>query len=264
MRWVALLIILFAPVAWTQEARPTVISLDYCADQFVLGLADREQILGVSMDAEKPFSHLRARAAGLRQVRASAEDVIALQPDLVIRSWGGDARALGFYERFGIRVHQIGYAVDFEGVARETRAVAMALHQVERGDALIAGMPDASPDAGRSALYMTPGGFTAGTQTLVGAIMAQAGLGNAAGEGSWQALPLETLLLDPPTFALTAFFGFGTDKADHWSLTHHPVLRNIMAGADTLSMTESRITCPTWLVGDEVRSLRVAIEGQGE
>ena len=46
-----------------------IVSLDYCADQFVLGLADRERILALSPDAVKDFSYLRAEAAGLPAVR---------------------------------------------------------------------------------------------------------------------------------------------------------------------------------------------------
>jgi iron complex transport system substrate-binding protein len=245
-----------------EEWRPSVISLDFCADQFVLGLADPDQIVAVSKDAEKPFSYYRDKATGLRQVRASAEDVIALQPDLVIRSWGGDARALAFYERFGIEVHQIGYASDMAGVERETRAAALALGQVAHGEERIAAMPELASLSGQSALYLTPGGVTAGEATLIGAIMSRAGLENAAGPGSWQALPLESLVFHPPSLALSAFFGFDTDNADHWSLTHHPVMRRIMAEATTIGMDESRITCPTWLVGDEATALHQALEGQ--
>ena len=105
------LFLLCGPFAAAQQAeRPTVVSLDYCADQFVLGLADREQILAVSHGADKPHSYLRERADGIPQIRSATEDVIALNPDLVMAQWGADARALAMYERFGIEVHQIGSA----------------------------------------------------------------------------------------------------------------------------------------------------------
>ena len=260
-RLTALFLVLLSPLANAEKARPSVISLDYCADQFVLGLADRNQILAVSNDAEKPFSHYQDKAVGLTKVRASAEDVIALKPDLVIRSWGGDARALTFYERFGIAVHQIGYASDMEGVVRETRSVALALGQMTRGEEQIAAMPEPASTTDQTALYLTPGGVTAGDATLIGAIMRRAGLSNAAGEGRWQALPLETLVLDPPPLALSAFFGFDTDSVDQWSMAHHPALRRILAGTQTIRMDESRLTCPTWLVADEAEAIRHALEG---
>ena len=66
-----------------------VVSLDYCADQFLLKLADPEQILALSPDAGAGFSYLREEAQGSPTVRPRAEDLIALSPDLAIRSYGG-------------------------------------------------------------------------------------------------------------------------------------------------------------------------------
>ncbi len=264
LRPVVLLLILLVPLAQAEEGRPRVISLDYCADQFVLGLADREQIEAVSPDAVRPFSFYRDQAARLPRVRAMAEDVIALRPDLVIRSWGGDTRALGFYERLGIKVHQIGYATDMAGIEREVRAAAAALYQVERGEELIATMPAAVEASGRVALYLTPGGMTTGEATLTGMILRRAGLTNGAGPGGWQALPLEALVRDPPDLAVLAFFGFGPDLTDMWSTGRHPVLHRLLRQAETLRVNESRITCPTWLVADEAAALSRALRGERE
>ena len=65
-----------------------IVSLDFCADQYVLKLADRGSILALSPEAVMAHSYLREQAAGLRSVRPLAEDAIALQPDLVVRSYG--------------------------------------------------------------------------------------------------------------------------------------------------------------------------------
>ena len=51
-----------------------IVSLDYCADQYVLKLADREQILAISPDATGDFSYMREAARGVPTVRAAAED----------------------------------------------------------------------------------------------------------------------------------------------------------------------------------------------
>ena len=246
-----------AAMAAAQD-KPRVVSLDYCADQFVLGLADRDQILAVSHHATRDFSQLRERAEGLSQVRALAEDVIALQPDLVIRSWGGDARALEFYERVGIDVVQVGYAPDFDGAARVTRDIAKALGQTERGEELVKGLDWQAPETGDTALYLTPGGVTAGQGTMVDAIMGAAGLENTVDQQGWVSLPLETLVQAPPQRVLAAFFGFDEDTASNWSLSRHPVMRRILKDAETVEMTEARLTCPAWFVADEARALEGA------
>ena len=66
-----------------------IVSLDFCADQYVLKFADREQILAVSPDAVRGFSYMRDTAIGIPSVRPIAEDVLILKPDLIIRSYGG-------------------------------------------------------------------------------------------------------------------------------------------------------------------------------
>ena len=256
----ALLLLLWPLAAAAQETRPSVVSLDYCADQFVLGLADREQILGVSHGADKPHSYLRKKAAGLRQIRSATEDVIALNPDLVVNHWGADARALAMYERFGIDVHQIGWGSDIEAARQETLRAADAMGKSQRGKRLAENMPGAAGQADRAALYITPGGLTSGEATLVGAVMRHAGLQNAAGPGSWQALPLETLILNPPKFAITAFFDFDTDRQDHWSVTHHPLMWRVLDGADAAALNEARIICPAWFVADEAAALAEAVK----
>lgn len=237
-----------------QAERPTVVSLDYCADQFVLGLADREQMLAVSSDADKPFSHLNALAKGVPMVRSSAEDVIALNPDIVVRSWGGDARALEFYERIGIETVQVGYASDVAGAIQVTRDIAARLGRSDRADELIRHMEDTPTSA--EAVYLTPGGVTAGRGTMVDSIMAEAGIQNRVDQSGWSSLPLEALVLDPPVFALTAFFGFDTDETDRWSLSRHPVMQKLLENSKVIQLDESRLACPAWFVQDEVANIR--------
>ena len=255
-----LLMLGLAGAAEAAPARPTVVSLDYCADQFVLALADRDQILAVSKDAGRQFSHLREKAGGIPQVRAAAEDVIALGPDLVVRSWGGDARALAFYERFGIRTVQLGYAADVQGTVDVTRAVAREIGQEARAEALVAAMPAPAAPTGQSALYVTPGGVSAGRGTLIGSIMAQAGLANANRKEGWTSLPLEQLVLAPPQTMLTAFFGFDDDATDRWSVSRHPVMQRLMQAARVIPMDESRVSCPAWFVADEAADIARALE----
>ena len=74
-----------------------IVSLDYCADQFVLALADREQIAALSRGARRDDSYFRARAAGIRQTRGALEEVLALDPQGVVLSNGpGDPEPLVF------------------------------------------------------------------------------------------------------------------------------------------------------------------------
>lgn len=255
-----------AAAAHGQE-RPTVVSLDYCADQFVLGLAGRDQILALSVDADADFSALRDDAAGLPEVRSAAEDVLALQPDLVVRSYGGDARALALFERVGIAVHQIGYTQGFADVARVVEESAQALGRPQAGAALIARMNATLDRAGASAgpspqaLYVTPGGATAGSDTAIDALLTAAGFDNAAGDRTgWLSLPLETLLLDPPELIVTGFFDTKATRLDHWSAARHPVLEDYFEAIPTVHVEGALLTCGTWMLADAALSARMQFE----
>ncbi len=241
-------------------ARPSLVSLDYCADQYALALADRSQILALSKDSGRAFSHLRGKAAGIAQVRAAAEDVIALKPDIVLRSWGGDARALAFYRRLGIGTVEIGPAVDIPGAAALLRGVAGELGQDARAEAIIAAMPAARPGSGRPALYVTPGGVSAGRGTVIDALMAHAGLENANRAAGWTSLPLELLVLRPPERVLAAFFGFEGDATDHWSVSRHPVMARLMAAAQVIDLEEARVSCADWFLADEAAAVAASLE----
>ena len=253
---------------------PRVASLDFCADQFVLALADREQILAVSAQADDAHSALRAQAEGLPQLRDAAEEVLALQPDLVVRSYGGDARTLAFYQRLGLPLHQIGFASDFDGVRRNIREAAAALRQEARGEALIAHMDaqltDASLQTRPAALYLTPAGATSGSGTLMDAVIVAGGADNAAaadGSVGWRTLPLEALAFEAPDLVVTAFLDGDSAAKDGWALANHPVFQRLIETTPRVDLDGAYTACGAWLLADAVSDLRAgvaALEREGE
>jgi len=96
--------VVLALVATPSLAAPRVMSLDQCADQYVMALSPRDAIVGVSMRAGDPDSYLHAQAAGLPRRRASAESVLAARPNVVVRYWGGDALLSRTLARRGVTV----------------------------------------------------------------------------------------------------------------------------------------------------------------
>lgn len=245
--------------------QPRVVSLDYCADQYVLALADREQILGLSTGPDDAWSALRARAAGLPVIRDAAEDVVTRGPDLVVRSYGGGPQALRFYDRLGVEVHQLGFASTFQDIRDSVRAAAQALDQAERGEALVREMDAALAEASESArtrpaaLYVTPGGVTAGAGTLVHEILTAAGFENIAARGGaegWRDLPLEALVLDPPELIVTGFFDMPEHRVDNWSATRHPALKAQLEATPSVHLDGAHLSCPAWFAADAALEAR--------
>jgi iron complex transport system substrate-binding protein len=248
------------------DERPRVFSADVCADQYALALADPADIAALSPDAEKDFSHLRAKAKGIRQARPDAEQVLASRADVVLRHWGGDPMRLS---RLGVRVVTLGYAADFDAISENVRRAAAVLGRPERGEALIADLEwrrrrlDALGPSGISAVYVTPGGVTAGSGTMIDAIFHAAGVGNAAATSEgWIGLPLERLTHDPPGRIVAGFFDARSAAADNWSPARHPAFATLFANRRTIHLPADLISCPAWFSILAAEALRAGVNGQ--
>ncbi|MEZ5894224.1 MAG: ABC transporter substrate-binding protein [Parvularculaceae bacterium] len=246
-----LAIILAAAAVSPAMAKPRAVSLDYCADQYLLALADGDQIAAASRGADKDYSFQRERGAAVRRIRPDAEEVLALSPDVVLRQWGGGANAERTFGRFGARVVSLGFPEDFDGVRENVRIAAEALGQRARGEEIITQMDErldalATHPVNTRALYVTPGGVTAGRHTMIDAIMRAAGLRNiTAEEGKeyWPSLPAETLLLAPPDMVVAGFFDNRDERINYWSASRHPALKRVLAGRPTVYLSADLISC---------------------
>lgn len=247
------------------HALPRVVSLDYCADQYVLKLAAREQIAGVTAEAGRDYSAQREAAGGIRTVRPDAESILALRPDLVVRSWPGDGRLDAALERFGVEIHTLGDASDFDGVRAMIQAAAAAMDRTERGEAIVADMDAALAEAGAGpslgALYVTPGGVTAGAGVMLDAMIEAAGLTNhAAGASGWAPMPLEQLVAETPDLILAGFFDTATERVDQWSAGRHPVMRDRLEAIPSLDLDAAHLSCAAWHMADEALAIRRAVD----
>jgi len=253
-----------APSAVEATVRPTrVVSLDYCADQFVLKLADRDQIAALSRDATRHFSYMHAEAVGLPQVRSAAEDVLTLRPDLVVRAYGGGPNVQHLLSRGGAPVAQLGFAEDFDGIRRNIRAMAAALGHPARGEALIADMNArlakiAETRGEVSALYITQSGYTTGPGSMVDVVIDAAGYRNFEEPPGWRPIPLERLARETPDVIAAASFGADTARLDAWSASRHPVAQRRLATALVVPIDGAWTACGGWFLVDAVEALHAA------
>ena len=242
-----------------------IVSLDYCADNYVLKLADREQILALSPDAAKAFSYMRDAAVGVPTVRPLAEDVLLLRPDLIVRSYGGGPNAVGFFERAGVPVLQLGWASNIDSeemgsIPSLIQHMAEGLGQAERGDALIKEFRDRlnaiqRRDEADTAFYMTPGGVTTGPGSLVHEVMIAAGLQNFEEDPGWRSLPLERFAYERPDFIAVSFYDALSDPGDAWSASKHPVAQAQLTEANVVPLEGSWTACGAWFILDAVEAL---------
>lgn len=242
-----------------------IVSLDFCADNYVLKLADRDQILALSPGAVKDFTYMREAATGLPTVRPLAEDVLILKPDLVVRSYGGGPNAAAFFERAGVPVLQVGWASNIDGeemgsIPSLIQHMADGLGHSQRGQDLVQEFRDGlaavrARETEISALYMTPAGVTTGPGSLMHEALLLAGLTNFQETGGWRSLPLERLAYEQPDMIAASFFDTRTNHPNAWSASKHPVARTQLEGANVVFMEGAWTACGGWYILDAIEAL---------
>jgi cation diffusion facilitator family transporter len=212
-------------------APPRVVSINLCADQHLVALADASQIAALSpLAADPALSAVAERAAGFPRIRPSAEAVLAQRPDLVIAgAWGGrEAEAILRARR--IPVLRLGLAEDFDAIRAQLRAVGAALGHAARAEAAIAAMDaalPAKPEARAPALVWQAAGFTPGRGTLADAVLRAAGRTNAAPFAGYGTVRLERLVAQPPALLVLPARVQGNAPSLGEALLAHPALAAI-------------------------------------
>ncbi|MGN8097225.1 ABC transporter substrate-binding protein, partial [Methylobacterium sp. 22177] len=243
-RMLALTAILSAVPMGAAAAPVRVVSMNLCADELVLRLADRDQVLAVTYLARDPRgSTVASEAVGLPVTRGLTEEVVALKPDLVIAGAFTTRTTVGMLKRVGAPVLELGVPADLDGVRAQIRQVAAALGHPERGEAMVAALdarlaailPAKRP---LRALVMRPNAFTVAPGGLGDALIRAAGLVNVSAEIGRDRLgqvPLEAAALANPDLIVV------DEGAPGWpsladTLLHHPVFRALARAHRTVDI----------------------------
>jgi iron complex transport system substrate-binding protein len=266
MRWLWCIVVLaFASTAHAAPRR--IVSLDYCADQFVLALADRDQIAALSRGSQRDDSYYRDRARGIRQTRGTLEEVLALRPDLIVRNFGGPWDAEAVYGRFHVPVLQVGDTPSFGEARADLLDAARAMGHAERGatlardlDQRLARMADAAPRERPPMIYLSAGGAVAGRGTLMDAAITAAGGRNIWTGESWTVLPLERLIDTPPTLIAIGFFDHRRTQMNMWAPGRNAVFRRALARSRTVQLPLAAIACESWYAVDAAEAIAAVLQ----
>lgn len=205
-----------------------IVSLNPCLDAILADVAEPRQILAISHHSHDP----RATSMDLKEALRFAatggtvEEVLALDPDLVLASAFLPPATGQAFRRLGIEVETFGVASSIGQSRAQIKRLAELVGRPQRGEALIerierALVENAGAGAPVSALVWQQGGIVPGEDALMGQLLAHAGFSShsaARGLGQGAYLPLEQVLADPPRVVLAA----GAER-----MLTHPVLRNL-------------------------------------
>lgn len=216
---------------------PRIVSLNPCIDAVLVAIADRGQIAALSHYSRDPHGSTIADVArALPITYGSAEEVIALNPDLVLEAAISSPTTQAALARLGIATARFGVPETVADSLAQVRGIAAAIGQAQRGDALVArinaAIRTAAPAPGEarvSALVFMAGGFASGPGTLMDEMMRRAGLDNAMrgyGYTASRNVPLEQIIADPPRLLLSAASTPGMPSRAQ-RLVAHPALAGI-------------------------------------
>ena len=217
---------------------PRVMSTNLCADLLLLSVAAPEQIVSLSRASRDPsISPIADAAAAYPANEGGVEEILYRQPDiaLVYRGWSG-GRFETLLAHQDIEIVSVPYPKDWEDALATTRAVATRVGRAEQGVAIAAAAERRMRVLAQQlpplrALYLRPGGGSAGTGTYVDDVLERLGLRNLAaeaGHAGWGAVPLEAILLAAPDVFLLGYFE-QEQALTASAYARHPVLKALLA-----------------------------------
>ncbi|MCU0819596.1 MAG: ABC transporter substrate-binding protein [Beijerinckiaceae bacterium] len=269
MRWLgALLLLMGAASAEPQR----ILSLNLCTDQLLVDLAEPGQILGLSpfaRDASRSWAS--EKVSRLPALSGTAEEAIALRPDLVVSSQYMKRETRALIAARGIKV------VAFEDPATLAAARSQILEfgrligaesraeaRVTELDAAIADLRAASAASPRRVLPFSRRGWVAGRETLMADILREAGLINVAGEmglsiGGFARLEA-VVLLKPDLLLLTREPDRAEDQGQ--ALLLHPALARLFPPEKRIVLRESLTVCGGPALAEALRKLAALLRNR--
>ncbi|MBI3329661.1 MAG: ABC transporter substrate-binding protein [Nitrospinae bacterium] len=168
-----------------------IISLTLATDEILLALVERARLLAVTYLAvdERVSNMPREAAAVPHNIRADVEQIIALQPDLVVVASYTRGEVVKLLQDMGLVVFQFQEFESIAAIQENIRLVSQAVGEEARAEALIRAMntrlravagrlPHGRPRP--RVLYWGPRGLTGGSNTSLHDLITHAGGENLA------------------------------------------------------------------------------------
>lgn len=200
-----------------------IVSTNPCADAMLVEMVPANRIAAISHYSQDPGASSIPvdLARRFRATAGTAEEVIALHPDLVVVDSLTPRASRDAYARAGLNVLMLGWPATIADSRAQVMQVAQAVGALDKGRAMVARIDAALAAAAPSAralaatsartpapgtlLYLS-GNLATGPGTLLDELMTRAGLRNAAidyGLTHTGTIATEALIVRPPALILT-------------------------------------------------------------
>ncbi|MBV9063573.1 MAG: ABC transporter substrate-binding protein [Alphaproteobacteria bacterium] len=232
-----------------------VVSSFLCTDEYVFRLLPPKRIAGLSYlsaDTHPVVSTIAGQVKNIPLVRASAEQVLALHPDLVVTYENTNVRQTQLLRAAGLRVLEVPWAESLADVRKITRMLGAKLGAKARAETLVRAMDSALTAANQGVphqplrvLIYEPNGYATGGG-LTDQILATAGLQNVGSRSHLTrsgTLPIETVLtLAPDLMILNGERQEEPARAD--LVVQHPALKALSGRTLAVHTSLVPLLCP--------------------
>ena len=249
-------------------AAPRIVSMNICTDQLLLALADPPQILGLSRFSRDSRLGWVEGSQKFPILSGGAEDILVLKPDVVTASQFDKRSTRELLKANGVNLVELPVPRSLGEVRDQIRAMGKIAGHPERATAEIARL-DAAIAAAREVagarhfrvLPLSRRGWVPGRDSFVGAILAEAGLANAAGDlGGFASL--ESIVQLKPDFLVVSDAG---DRAedDGRAFLLHPALQRFYPREKRIVIPERMTECGGVLLADALNALTKELKRVG-
>ena len=232
---------------------PRIASINLCTDQWLVTLADPEQILGLSPYSRDPArSWDPAKAAQFPKLSGEAEDVLVLKPDVVVAGRFTKRATRELLREKGLRLVEFDAARSLDEVKKQIRQMGdlvqhpgRAAAEIERLDTAIAHAREVVSRKRYRVLALSRRGWVSGGDSLINSLLVTAGLSNAAADLGYKLggfASLEAIVNLRPDFLLVSDASdFAEDEGRAFLL--HPALERFYPASKRIVVPEKLTVC---------------------
>lgn len=242
-----------------------IASLNLCTDQLLMMLVPSERIVSISALSLDPHSSYMADAAiGHNTNHGRSEEILPLEPDLILASGFAASSAVKLMRKLGHRVEVLPMANNIAGIRSNIATLASLVGEEKRGaklieqmDTKIARIQVKLSGPKENAIFYQPRGYTSGKHTLQDEALRLAGWNNVAAEigiEGYSNIGLEQLLMSRPAQIFTSSYAPGTSSMAQRQL-QHPVIKRLTSSRPMIEIDYRLWICDGPMIADAIGAL---------
>jgi iron complex transport system substrate-binding protein len=252
---------------------PRLVSMNVCADQLLLTLADPEQILGLSRFARDGWQSQAGDISRYPVLSGGAEDVLLIRPDIVVASAFDKRSTRELLKAKGLHLVELAVPKTLDEARQQIREAGditghpdRAAVEIARLDAALARARRAVSERHYRVLPLSRRGWVAGSDSFVGSLLGETGLRSAAGDlgfafGGFASL--EAIVNLRPDFIVVSQAG-DTARDDGQAFLLHPALERFYPPEKRIVIPERMTECGGVLLADALDALAAEVKRVGK